>query len=186
MLILVATLLAAPAASGSGWPTGHLQLALKGGAAFPSSELPGGIDVGGEIGVMLDAPFGRIGPVLTVSYAEPNVDNPAFKLSIPRGAAIVTAMALFDRFSRSGAPYLGVGVGPVLMHSHVTLTGFDRDRGEVRLGLGLVGGVAARFGPGSVLFELRLLHAPSGISDIRGVTPAQYSVSLGYRVWLFG
>ena len=24
------------------------------------------------------------------------------------------------------------------------------------------------------------------ISDIRGVTPAQYSVSVGYRVWLFG
>jgi len=136
---------------------------------------------------MLDAPFGRIGPVLTLSYAEPNVDNPSFNLSFPRGAAIVTAMALFDRFSRSGAPYLGVGVGPVLMRSHVVMSsGFDRDRGEVRLGLGLVGGVAARFGPGSVLFELRLLHAPSGISDIRGVTPAQYSVSLGYRVWLFG
>ncbi|TMA16085.1 MAG: hypothetical protein E6J85_18990 [Deltaproteobacteria bacterium] len=185
MLTLLAVMLAASTAPDTGWPTGHLQLALKGGAALPETDMPLTMDLGGELGAMFDAPFGRIGPVVAVSYSAPAVEQPGFTLATSRAAAIVTAMALFDRLSRSGAPYLGIGVGPVLTHSHLTLTGVDRDRAEVRLGLGIVGGIAARFGPGSILFELRLLHAPSKIPDIDGITPAPLTISLGYRIWLF-
>jgi hypothetical protein len=185
MLTLLATLLALSAPPNTGWPAGHLQLAVKGGMALPETDMPLALDVAGELGAMFDAPFGRIGPVLALSYSAPTVEQTGFTVETSRAAAMVSAMALFDRLSRSGAPYLGIGFGPVLTRAHLTLPGFERDRAEVRLGLGIVGGVAARFGPGSILFEVRLLSAPSQIPDLDGVTVSPLTVSMGYRIWLF-
>jgi hypothetical protein len=185
MLTLLATLLAVSSPSSTGWPAGHLQLALKGGVALPETDMPLALDVGAELGAMFDAPFGRIGPVMALSYSAPTEEQPGFTLEMSRTAAMVTVMALFDRFSRNGAPYLGVGAGPVLTRAHLTLTGFDRDRAEVRFGFAIVAGLAARFGPGSILFEARLLHAPSQLPELDGVTVAPLTVSMGYRIWLF-
>jgi len=185
MLTFLAALLALSPAPNTGWPAGHLQLALKGGVALPETDMPLAFDVGAEAGAMFDARFGRIGPVLALSYAAPPVEQPGFTLATSRMAAMVTAMALFDRLSRNGAPYAGVGVGPVLTRAHLTAAGFDRDRAELRLGFSIVGGLAARFGPGSVLFEARLLQAPSQIAELNGITVAPLTVFMGYRMWLF-
>jgi len=185
MLTFLAALLALSPAPSTGWPAGHLQLALKGGVALPETDMPLAFDLGAEAGAMFDAGFGRIGPVLALSYAAPPVEQPGFTLATSRTAAMVTAMALFDRQSRNGAPYVGVGVGPVLTREHLTAAGFDRERAEVRFGFSIVAGLAARFGPGSVVFEARLLHAPSQIAELNGITVAPITFSMGYRMWLF-